>query len=428
MVSRLLRAGFIYTLANILSAGVPFFLLPILTRALSPGDYGDVISFFLLSSLSTSVAGLSLHGAVAVKWFARSSVDFPRVVATAVVTVLASTALCGAILFGLAQLFRASLQLPMHLWPPAALFAGANVIVLMRTGLWQSQGRAPPAAMLQVAAASINVGASLAGVFVLDLGAEGRILGAVSASVVSAVVAVAFLWYEGELRFVLSRDDVSGLLRFGVPLIPHALGGALLVSADRFAVSDLLGSGALGIYGIAAQIGQVMTIFADAVVKAVTPWFYGQLKTPSARGRLRVVGMTLLLFPFWLVLAVICWSTFTVVGPFVLDARYDSSIALSLWFLCGSAVAASALNIAGLFFFTSKTEWLSAATVISALLASLLSGPLVARYGIAGGGAAFVLAQALQLWLSFALSLFVFPMPWHRPFLAIRLLRRGMRR
>jgi hypothetical protein len=58
----------------------------------------------------------------------------------------------------------------------------------------------------------------------------------------------------------------------------------------------------------------------------------------------------------------------------------------------------------------------------------MLSGPLVARYGVAGGGAAFVLAQALQLGISYALSLFVFPMPWHRPLLAIRLLRRGMRR
>jgi len=272
------------------------------------------------------------------------------------------------------------------------------------------------------------VGASLVGVFLLDLGAEGRILGAVTASLVSATVAVASLRRSGDLRPALSSDDARALLRFGVPLVPHALAGALLVSADRLAVSSALGAEALGVYGIAAQIGQVMNVLADAIVKAVTPWFYAQLKAPSARGRLRVVGMTLLLGPLWLVVAVVGWGCFTVLGPLILDARYAAAIELSLWFLCGGAVASSALNIAGLFFFTSKTEWLSVATVTSALLAVGLSRTIVGHFGVAGGGAAFVLAQALQLGLSWGLSLRVFPMPWHRPLLAIRILRRSMGR
>lgn len=424
----MLKSGAVYLVANVASAAVPFFLLPILTRALTPGDYGDVVSFFLLSSLSTSVAGLSLHGAVSMKWFTKTDIDFSRFVATAIAVVIASTSLSGAILLGLSQVLQATLHLPFFLWPAAAIFAGANVLVFMRTALWQSQGKAPPAAALQVAAASLNVGASLIGVFLLDLGAEGRILGAVTASIISATAAVLLLRHSGDLRPAISGQDARTLLRFGVPLIPHALAGALLVSADRFAVSEALGAEALGIYGIAAQIGQVMNVLADAVVKAVTPWFYTQLQGPSALGRLRVVGMTLLLGPLWLVVAVVGWGCFTIVGPLILDARYAAAIDLSLWFLCGGAVASSALNVAGLFFFTSRTEWLSLATVTSALLAVVLSRLIVGQFGIAGGGAAFVIAQGLQLALSWALSLRVFPMPWHRPLLAIKVLRRRMRR
>ena len=42
MKRQLLRAGAIYGIANVVSAGVPFLLIPILTRALSPADYGLV--------------------------------------------------------------------------------------------------------------------------------------------------------------------------------------------------------------------------------------------------------------------------------------------------------------------------------------------------------------------------------------------------
>ena len=83
MTSGLLRAGAVYGLANALSAGVPFLLLPILTRALAPSEYGVVVNFFLVVSLSTSLAGLNVHSAVSVKWFDRANLDFPRFVGSA---------------------------------------------------------------------------------------------------------------------------------------------------------------------------------------------------------------------------------------------------------------------------------------------------------------------------------------------------------
>ena len=78
MASGLLRSSAIYGVANALSAGVPFLLLPILTRALAPSEYGVVVSFFLVVSLSTSLAGLNVHSAVSVKWFDRTGQDCPR--------------------------------------------------------------------------------------------------------------------------------------------------------------------------------------------------------------------------------------------------------------------------------------------------------------------------------------------------------------
>ena len=75
MLVQLLRSGAIYGLANVMAAGVPFLLLPVLTRALSPAEYGEVVSFFMLVSVSAALAGLSLHGAVGVRWLDASRGD-----------------------------------------------------------------------------------------------------------------------------------------------------------------------------------------------------------------------------------------------------------------------------------------------------------------------------------------------------------------
>ena len=397
--------------------------MPVLTRALSPADYGMVINFFLLVTLSTSLAGLSVHGAVAVSWFQRNDMDFPRLVGTALALATASTLTCGLLLLGGALVLKLPFDLPSRFWFLAAINAGATVIVGVRAALWQSQGEALRAATLQVVAAVLNVGFSLVCVFVLSLGGEGRIYGSAAAAVLCASVATWLLFAKGDARWEAARIDLRKLLRFGVPLIPHALGSALLFTADRFSVSSLLGREAIGIYGTAAQIGMAMNILGDALVKAGSPWMFGQMATRSARGRLRVVGATYALIPVWMLIAVALWLALKATGSWVLGARYAAAIDLSLWFLMGGAVSAIYFNIAGLFFFTSKTEWLSLATLGTAAVAVVLAPLLARQFGLTGGALAFLIVQICALLTAWLLSVRIQPMPWHRPVLALRVLR-----
>jgi O-antigen/teichoic acid export membrane protein len=421
--STLLRAGAIYGVANILSAGVPFFLLPVLTRALSPADYGMVVNFFLLVTLSTSLAGLSVHGAVSVNWFKRDQIDFPRLVGTALALATASTLVCGGVLFVCARAFAIPLDLAPRFWFLAAINAGATVIVGVRAALWQSQGQALRAASLQVAAAVLNVGFSLVGVFALSLGGEGRVYGSAASAVACASAAAWLLFAAGDARWATGNADLRRLLRFGVPLIPHALASAVLVTADRFSVSSLLGREAVGIYGTAAQIGMAMTILGDALVKAGSPWMFGEMASSNARARLRVVGATYALVPVWMLIALVLWLAFEATGTWILGPRYAAAIDLSIWFLAGGAVSAIYFNIAGLFFFTSKTEWLSLATLGTAGIAIVVAPLLTRQLGLEGGGLSFLIVQLCAVLSAWLLSVWVQPMPWQRPLLALRVLR-----
>ncbi len=418
---KLIHAGAIYTLANVASAGVPFVLLPILTRTLTPAQYGEVVSFYMLVAVCSSIAGLGLHGAVGVRWLDPSKGDVGRYTASALALVAFTTLLAAAVAALLAP--RLGLGLSPGVCALAAVAAGAATVQGMRFAVWQSRQRPLPAATLQVSSAALNVTLSLIGVLVLRLGGLGRIAGGLVASVVVAAASLLLLLRDGAATRVAAAD-VRALLRFGLPLMPHALAGALLSNADRFAVSAQLGPSTLGIYGAASQIGMIMGVLSDAAVKAYTPTMYQTLYRNTTRSRLRIVAVAYLSGPFWTLVALALWALLKLIGPWLLGDGYQAAIDLSIWFLLGGAFTAMYLNVAGLFFFTGKTEWISLATLCASGMALLVAPHAVSAAAMNGGGAAYLLAQATLLVAAWTLSCRVHPMPWLRPGLALRVLLR----
>jgi O-antigen/teichoic acid export membrane protein len=422
MSVRLLHAGLVYAVANVLAAAVPFLLLPILTRALTPAQYGQVVSFFILVPVCSAVAGLGLQSAVGVRWLDTSRGDPRSHTATAVLLAFGSTALAATLAATLAPLV--GVELAPALCALAAINAGAMSLQAVRFAVWQSQGRPMPAAMLQVAAALLNMSLSLVAVLVLEGGGTGRILGASAAVGLIAFFSVVSL-YRTACCARPTVLDATALLRFGAPLLPHTLAGAVLASADRFAVAGQLGSGPLGVYGAASQLGLIVNVLTDAATKAFAPMMYRMLAEGTPRQRLRLVAVAYLSLPTWVLVALAVWGLLLAAGPWLLGHRYQPALDLAPWFLLGGAIGGVYLNVAGLFFFTSRTEWLGAATLAGCLVALFVAPWAVSSLGTTGGAIAYCAAQATLLVAAWQLSRRVAPMPWHRPNLALRVLWRS---
>jgi O-antigen/teichoic acid export membrane protein len=414
----------LYMAGNVVSAAVPFLLLVVLTRVLAPEQYGLIVSFYMLVALCSAVAGLGLQAAVSARWLNTSAGDPRRYTGTAVAIVVLSSALTAALSSVVAPML--GVALPSGISALAAVLAGTTVLQGVRFAVWQAKGQAVRATVLQVTAAALNMGLSLLGVFSLSLGADGRIFGAVAASALVGAASIWLLWRDDEAIFEFGKDDAKALLRYGIPLVPHTLAGALLVNADRFAVSAVLDTAALGVYGTAGQLGMVIGVIADAAVKAYTPYLYRLLDRNDERDRLMVVGLAYASIPFWLLMAAVMWAAYVLLAPLLLGPKFQAASHLAIWFLLGGAVSAVYYNVAGLFFFTGKTEWISAATLTACAFAAIVAKPAVQAFGVAGGGLAFLGSQVVLLASAWLLSTRVRPMPWRSPTAALRTLRAGV--
>jgi O-antigen/teichoic acid export membrane protein len=409
-----LRSGGIYTLANILSAGVPFLMLPVLTRVLSSGEFGQVTIFFAVFSFSAALAGLGLHGAVGVRWFDSDRKGFPGYVSSCISVSVASTAIVSVLTLAAVTIAGSKISLPPVWAALAVVAAGCNSLLLFRLTLWQNQGQPVRAALFQFSNSVVNVILSVVGVVALGLGAAGRMGGAGAAYVLMAVASIFLLFQTGMAAGMPTRGHIASALRYGLPLVPHGLAGVVMATADRFIVAEQLGAAAVGIYGVAAQLGAIMNIASDAFVRTYSPWMYERLSRANEGDQLALVGMSYLSIPVFLLAAACLGGSIAFAGPAIVGDEFRAALPLVWWFVLGGAFTGMYYSVAGFFLFSSRTELISLVTGVSSIVGLPLCYWLVGLKGLEGGAIAFAVTQAMLFVLALVVSILTKPLPWNR--------------
>jgi O-antigen/teichoic acid export membrane protein len=420
---RLLRSGLIYTVANLATAGLPFLLLPFLTRALGPAEYGQVVAFALIVGLTGALAGFNVHAAVGVMWFRRDAEDMRRLVGMAMILALASTAVI-APATALVLYLRPEIGAGLHpVWGAvAAVTAGANVVVQARLGLWQARDMPWRVGGFQFTTAALNISASLFAVLVLGFGAAGRNGAYAAATLAAALIAVIALMRGGELSRHIRRQDLVDLVRFGCPLAVHILAGAILATADRWLVAIRLDAQALGLYGAGAQLGMVMAILGDAFVKAYAPWLYGRLRGDTAEDRLWAVGAAYGVIPLFLVTGLALGIFLHFAAGMVLGPAFAASAVVLPWFMLGGALNGVYLSISSLYFFSGRTALLAAVTITSGIISLLLTIVLTLAFGMIGAAMGYAAAQGVLGLTAMTVAMKTFDLPWGQPLAALKLM------
>lgn len=421
---KFLRAGVIYAGANVASAAVPFLLLPLLTRMLTPDDYGRVVSYALLVTLCLTVVGLNAHAALGVIWYKRPHDQMPAYVGSALAIALGSIALIAPLV---ALVLWAYPDLAGGIKPgwgaAAAVTAGANVLLQCRLVLWQSQHKPVPNAILQLMASVLNVGLSLVGVLVLGWGGDGRNAGITAASCIMACVALGCYVRAGEMRWAPDREQFRSLAAFGLPLIMHSLAGVLLGTADRWMVSLQLGPHQLGIYGAGAQLGMVMSILADAFVKAYGPWLYARLASGQEQDKYSAVGAVYAAMPAFLCGAAVVGGVLMWVSGALLGAQYREATVVLPWFMLGGAFSGIYLCTSVIFFFAGRTPRLAMVTMSAALLGTASTWLLVSGFGMDGAAMGYAVTQGWLALFASVVAFRSFDLPWREPAKALAIWR-----
>lgn len=414
IASGLLTGSATYLLSNLLSAAIPFGLLPILTRYMTPAQYGQVGIYQALLAALVAFIGLTGHGAAAVKYYdsATSPGELKCYIGNCLLVLTATMLLTLIVAVGFARQLSAWLGLDLRWLLLAVAAAGASFVVSMRMTQWQIRKLARRYGLFQVSQSLTNVSLSLLLVVPLLMGAPGRMLGMSLAPACFALVALVLLYRDRLLAYAWRPQYVREIVAYGVPLIPHSVGYFFLSSVDRLVINARLGSSEVGIYLAAAQVASGLALVFDAINSAYVPWLFERLKRDEIAEKRQIVRWT---YRYFLLLAVVAALAFQI-GPLVLvvvaGAKYAAGAAIIGWLILGWVFHGMYLMVTNYVFFAKRTGLLSLSTITAGLCNVGLLLWLVPREGLRGAAFAFAISSAVKWGLTWMVAQQSYPMPW----------------
>lgn len=278
------KNSFIYLTGSIIGTGVAFFLVPVLTRYLTPYDYGIVSNYLALFTLSSYFICLSNSGYVFRNYYFLNKEDLSRSISNVffINSLIAVPVLISLIILN--KIILLNLQIPIEWLLYIPIISLSQILIDITLGLYEAQNLAKKYTILQLAQTVMNLALSIALVVVFLWNWQGRIIAQIITAIFLAFISVVILKKNHFFSFhakSINKPDIKDFLKFGVPLIPHSIGGFVLSLSDRFFLSSMVSVSATGIYSVGATFGGLMMILHGAFYKVYIPYAFEKLSSTN---------------------------------------------------------------------------------------------------------------------------------------------------
>jgi O-antigen/teichoic acid export membrane protein len=404
------HASSIYIGSSAASAAVGFLTLPILTRVLSPDDFGVLGLLAATFGILTAVVGLSPNLIVTAR-FAVLSRETLRDLITASVplTVVTGTLAWLAML----AVTRVWTDWSVPGWVLYSLTAMAMLGVYRTLGLTliQMQHRPKAYAAIEVGAALLAGLLALVLVIGFDFDWRGKFLADAAAAILFGSGLLVRLARRGYLTWSVSSERLKDLAISSMPLSVHTLGYWALNAQDRYFVGVMVGVGAVGVYTVGYTLGQALNLVHTGVLRGFSPHFYERARLGDSE-RLEIVRFTYA----YILASLLLWVVFVIgawwVAPLYLGPRFAGVVAIVPWVALAYTFNAIRNCMVGYLYLAERRALIGALTGVAALLNAVLNVVFIRWWGVLGAAVATAVTFAVVAALTTIFAVRVHPMPW----------------
>jgi O-antigen/teichoic acid export membrane protein len=415
------RTSGIYFAGSVVNGLAFLAFVPIFTRYLSPADYGIVATATVLTNFFVIAQGFNAYGLVARTFFDKDSRRLKLLVSTACLSGLGMTLLMLLLVGWGADWISRWTEFPSAWLPVIVAIGFCTVIQSNYQALLQARQEPWRFVLNQTSGTALALGLSVWLVVGLGWNWQGRLLGMLlGAAGVCAVCLFGLAIRLGLLRFIWSSAAMGELLRFGVPLIPHVLGGWVMTMSARLYLNNMASVADTGLFSLAFNLVTPLSMLIGALNNTYYPWLFGKLSNPAStdpvrlcRGLMIAAGVLLssgLAFGFLAVQALpyIAGTEFQAAGPYVFWLSLTAAFS-GVYFIFGNFVVYSKR--------TSLMTW--RADFLGGLVVLSLCPVLILWIGPIGAAVANCLGYVVTTVGCITAARIAHPMPWKQAIISL---------
>nr|WP_321268051.1 oligosaccharide flippase family protein [uncultured Sulfurimonas sp.] len=411
--NKLFKNSFFYVLGDVLNKAVPFFMLPVLTRYLTPEDYGIISVFTVFVSILAVFTGLSIHGAINVNFFKMKKEDLKVFVGNCIIILNISSFIVLFFVYMLHPLIVEKLNIGIEWIVVAVILAFAQFLTTINLGLWMVEQKPKPYSVYQISQTLTVTLLSITMIVGFGMNWEGQLLATIIGTIMFSVISFVFIIKRGYLIFKPNKEYMKEALKFGVPLIPHSLASWAKTGADRIVITSILGASATGLYTVGYQLSLVILVLVTAFNKSWSPYLYKTLaNNPSIETKKKMVKFTYFYFIGILIFSYLFAYLVELFVPCFLGKKFVASINFVFYFSIAFAFQGMYLMVTNYIFYVNKNYLLTYITFSIGLLHVVLLYIFINMNGAVGAAQVSVISFIVNFFAVWYLSNKVYKMPW----------------
>ena len=392
---------------------IAFLLLPIVTAYLSPADYGKWSTYQALLSAMACLVGLNLQTNITRSYFRVDRGELSKLLAHLFMTLGGSTLVVSSLCYPFwVSETPAAIELDWLVALP--LVAAIQTVSSLNLTLLRLEQKPWAFASLEVGSGLIYA-AMLYALLTLGWGWTSQVISLWTSSLIFAAVSAVQLAMGHRLWHPPDTRCFRSILAISLPQVPNMLAGFALALGDRLLIQYYLGLEAVGVYGIAYNLGLVMQTFCDSVFKAWNPVMYrslaeADLQLPSVVRQIRWVMLGLL------VVAAAFVAILKPLATWILPESYRPALNI-VWIVVASYWVRALYQIGhALLIHVGNTRPLIRANILAAIANVALNVWLLPDYGIEAAAWNTLAGYAIAAAITLSYQQRQFPLPWRELF------------
>ena len=399
MFKNFLSANIYYLISSIFGKGAIFFLLPVITRLLTPAEFGIIDYILVIAAFVYLVAGIETRQGVA-RFFPETEEHNGKVE-------IASTQLL--FIVGCYFFFVLVSIIFYHVFPlqniSLSLYVSVVAAITMN-GIWQNvhsifrwNFRYKEYAFLEILYFLLVYGGAILFIRQFHFSSEGYFLGMLFGASLTTIIGIYL--QRNLLKIKFDKKVLNNLVTYSGPLVFAALAAIASSYVDRIFIKNLMSLKDLGIYGVGFRVASIVLILTVAFQSALTPLIFKHHEDASTPRKLAFLSKV---FLFFFVGIIAFFSIFSeILIQFFAPESYKGAekivplIVMSIIFF-KVYIFTPGLSIA------KKTNIILYIQVITLVLNGVLNYLMIPTYGIQGAAIATLISSVFLLFVNIYFS------------------------
>jgi O-antigen/teichoic acid export membrane protein len=400
----------IYLAANTVNALVSFITIPILVRLLTAAEYGVVGVFQSLLSIFVIFVGLGSHDVARVRYFKSSIEEYQELISTIIFILVISAMVFLLVVYISMPWIIERTNIEENVIYMIVLGAFGQFVVTLKLAMWQVKNESIKYSILKIGLSIFIATLSIALIKYFGFGESGRIYGVVLPYIFLAFFILFSMretigqYYGGPHRYF------ALIMRYSIPLIPHALVAASIILFSRIALSMYQGESASGIFFLAWQLSMPVSILIASINLPFKTWSYEKMKIEGSHREIVRVSYIIMVL---IMAASLLYSFFIFFGyQYIATNEFYGGRSLTIILTLSMMFSGFYLVVAKGIFFMEETKKLSILTSTIGVFFCFVIFVVAPIYGALGVAVSQLVYSIVLFFSVWVLANKVCPQPW----------------